>query len=256
VASTPRSFDTTRIGFGELIAGASALALLLFMTILPWFEIGGKDLSEEEEEEFEEVQDVLDFTFNAWEAFAFIDIILLLIVLATVAYVVARALDALPVLPVPPGLIVAGLGALAVLLILFRIIVTPNLEVEIAGETFKAKDEEDSEVNRKIFGLFFGLVSAAGIAVGGYLASQERGGVGPGRPGAPATAGAPGAVGPGPGPGAGAAPQAGAPAAQAGPAAGAQQAGGQPAADWYPDPKGEARLRYWDGTRWTDQTAD
>jgi len=23
-------------------------------------------------------------------------------------------------------------------------------------------------------------------------------------------------------------------------------------ADWYPDPKGEARLRYWDGTGWTD----
>jgi uncharacterized protein DUF2510 len=29
-----------------------------------------------------------------------------------------------------------------------------------------------------------------------------------------------------------------------------------PAADWYPDPKGEARLRYWDGTAWTDNTAD
>jgi hypothetical protein len=27
------------------------------------------------------------------------------------------------------------------------------------------------------------------------------------------------------------------------------------AADWYPDPLGNARLRYWDGTRWTDQTA-
>jgi hypothetical protein len=28
------------------------------------------------------------------------------------------------------------------------------------------------------------------------------------------------------------------------------------AADWYPDPRGEKRLRYWDGTRWTDHTAD
>jgi hypothetical protein len=27
------------------------------------------------------------------------------------------------------------------------------------------------------------------------------------------------------------------------------------AADWYPDPQGEARLRYWDGTRWTEHTA-
>jgi hypothetical protein len=26
-------------------------------------------------------------------------------------------------------------------------------------------------------------------------------------------------------------------------------------ADWYPDPHGEARLRYWDGARWTEHTA-
>jgi uncharacterized RDD family membrane protein YckC len=29
-----------------------------------------------------------------------------------------------------------------------------------------------------------------------------------------------------------------------------------PKADWYPDPKREKRLRYWDGSRWTEQTAD
>lgn len=27
-------------------------------------------------------------------------------------------------------------------------------------------------------------------------------------------------------------------------------------ADWYPDPSGEARLRYWDGVAWTDHTND
>lgn len=36
-----------------------------------------------------------------------------------------------------------------------------------------------------------------------------------------------------------------------------QAAAGGPgyAADWYPDPLGNARLRYWDGSRWTDQTS-
>jgi hypothetical protein len=29
----------------------------------------------------------------------------------------------------------------------------------------------------------------------------------------------------------------------------------QPPADWYPDPKGEARLRYWNGDSWTDHTS-
>jgi hypothetical protein len=25
---------------------------------------------------------------------------------------------------------------------------------------------------------------------------------------------------------------------------------------WHPDPQGQARLRYWDGARWTEHTAD
>jgi uncharacterized RDD family membrane protein YckC len=29
-----------------------------------------------------------------------------------------------------------------------------------------------------------------------------------------------------------------------------------PKADWYPDPRGEKRLRYWDGSSWTENTAD
>jgi uncharacterized RDD family membrane protein YckC len=29
-----------------------------------------------------------------------------------------------------------------------------------------------------------------------------------------------------------------------------------PPADWYPDPHGQKRLRYWDGENWTDHTAD
>jgi uncharacterized RDD family membrane protein YckC len=46
------------------------------------------------------------------------------------------------------------------------------------------------------------------------------------------------------------APPTGAPVPQPPPQAGAQQK-----ADWYPDPHGTARLRYWDGQRWTDHTS-
>jgi uncharacterized RDD family membrane protein YckC len=35
----------------------------------------------------------------------------------------------------------------------------------------------------------------------------------------------------------------------------AQQSGGGAKADWYPDPRGEARLRYWDGQSWTEHTS-
>jgi Protein of unknown function (DUF2510) len=44
----------------------------------------------------------------------------------------------------------------------------------------------------------------------------------------------------------------GLPPIQATPAA----ASSNPAADWYPDPSGEARLRYWDGLKWTEHTAN
>jgi uncharacterized RDD family membrane protein YckC len=46
-------------------------------------------------------------------------------------------------------------------------------------------------------------------------------------------------------------PPSGAPAAT--PPAPQQQSG--QAADWYPDPQGQARLRYWDGQRWTEHTS-
>jgi uncharacterized RDD family membrane protein YckC len=46
------------------------------------------------------------------------------------------------------------------------------------------------------------------------------------------------------------APPTGAPVPQPPPQAGQQQK-----ADWYPDPQGQARLRYWDGQRWTDHTS-
>ena len=38
--------------------------------------------------------------------------------------------------------------------------------------------------------------------------------------------------------------------------ASAQPAAAAAPADWYPDPRGEKRLRYWDGSQWTDHTAD
>ena len=45
------------------------------------------------------------------------------------------------------------------------------------------------------------------------------------------------------------------PAGQAGPPGPQSVQPGAHPPEWYPDPLGNARLRYWDGTRWTDQTA-
>jgi uncharacterized RDD family membrane protein YckC len=40
-----------------------------------------------------------------------------------------------------------------------------------------------------------------------------------------------------------------------GPPVAVPQGDGGQKADWYPDPQGQARLRYWDGQRWTDHTS-
>src|SRR5687768_16114650 len=102
--------DTSRLRFGDLIAGGSAVLLFLFM-FMRWFKV---------EEEGESVPDQFKdlATFNAWESFAFIDLLLFLICAVVIGIVVVRLLGVhLPPLPVPLGTIILALGALAVLLI-------------------------------------------------------------------------------------------------------------------------------------------
>jgi len=169
------SVDTSRISFGEMVAGVSAVALLIFM-FLPWYGVS---------------TDVPGFAAsvnaNAWEALSLIDILLFLVILVTLALVGARAMGNLPTnLPAPPGLMIAIAGAVALVLILFRIISIPGPDVDIQGVEF----------GRKI-GIFLGLIAAGGITFGGYTAMNERAGA-HGR--APAAGPGPGA-GPG-GPGA------------------------------------------------------
>jgi hypothetical protein len=145
--------DTSKIGFGEMVAGVSAVLLFIFM-FLPWFGV-----------EADTGNLRLSGDFTAWKSFSFIDILLFLVIVATIGLAVARAADAMPRdLPAPPGLIVAGAGALAVLLILFRLINPPD-GPEVIGASV--------DVTRKI-GIFLGLIAAAGITFGGYTSSNER----------------------------------------------------------------------------------
>ena len=143
--------DTSKISFGEMVAGASGLALFIVM-FFPWYGI---------KTEFEGLGDVEGVNGNAWESFSFIDIILFLVIVLAVGMAAARAAGAMPSgLPAPAGTIVAAAGALAVLLILFRLVSAPD-----PGDAV--------DLSRKI-GIFLGLIAAAGIAFGGYTASNER----------------------------------------------------------------------------------
>ncbi|MFL5891856.1 MAG: hypothetical protein ACJ75I_03865 [Solirubrobacterales bacterium] len=154
--------DFMYLSRGEKIAGIAGVALILVMFIFDWYavEVGGTAVPES--------------GVNAWGAYGFIDIVLFITALAAIGLVVLAASDSDVGLPVAGSAIVCALGILAVILILFRIIDKPGGDVEAIGVISGALGGPETSVVLKI-GVFLGLISAAGIAVGGYLGMQEEG---------------------------------------------------------------------------------
>jgi len=152
--------DANRLGRGEMIAAVSAIALLLIMFIFKWF---GVDFGEDE---FGLAAQTGDISVNAWQAFGFIDIILFITILVAIGVAVMSANAQSANLPVAGSALVAALGILCVLLILFRILDPPGAS--------DIPDGFDIGIARKI-GVFLGLIAAVGIAYGGYAGMKEEG---------------------------------------------------------------------------------
>ena len=187
--------NTEDVGRGPLIAAISAIALFIFM-FFAWYgvdSISASGFGFEQEitgDQLEQFGGGADTSANAWQAFSFIDILLLITILGVVGLAVARATGAAIDLPVPTGTLILGLGGLAFLLILFRLIFTPDAA---GGADLPAGVEVDVDVSRKI-GVFLGLLAGAGMAIGGWLARQEEEtglGTGDRFAGGPGTAGPP-----------------------------------------------------------------
>jgi hypothetical protein len=134
--------DINRLSQAEKIAGIAGIALLIIM-FLPWYGKGG-------------------FNVNAWESFSYTDLILFITGVSAIALALIAANDADVGLPVALSSVVAGLGALATLLVLFRIFNTPG--------------EGNVDVGRQI-GIFLGLIACGAITYAGYLGMQEEGNV-------------------------------------------------------------------------------
>lgn len=143
--------DTTKMGQGTLIAGASGAALFVIM-FFSWFGVdlgGAGGLAEAAG---------VDTTANAWQSFDLIDLVLLATVIVAVGGAVIAGSGARLDLPFPISTATAGLGALATILVLYRVLNPPG----------------EGGVDREI-GLFLGLIASAGVAYGGYTAMQEEG---------------------------------------------------------------------------------
>ncbi len=112
--------DVDRLTQGEKIAGVAAIVLFISM-FFAWF---GFDNPAAELENQLGVDVGGSFTFNAWESFDFIDLVLLVTVVAALGTVVAKASDAL--IDFPLNAVVAVLGGLSTLLVLYRVIDPPG----------------------------------------------------------------------------------------------------------------------------------
>ena len=162
--------DASRVRQGEMIAAAAAVALFIIM-FLAWFSVPGLDEETqaqaqdaiEQAEELgiavpEDASDAVDdaASISAFDAFDFIKIVMLLTIIAAIALAAMSAMGSSVNLPVAMSAIVAGLGILTTLLVLYRLI------------------DPVGGLDRS-YGLFLGLLAAAGIAYGGWRAMQEEG---------------------------------------------------------------------------------
>jgi hypothetical protein len=149
--------EVDKLNTGEKVSAVSAILLFIFM-FFDWFGVkvsGVPGFS----------GDISGSGGNAWDALDVIPIFLMLAIVVAIGVAVIRLTDADLEPPVSLNAIVAGLGGLAFLLILYRIISPPDFAsfggVSVEG-TLK-------------FGIFLGLLAAAGIAYGGYSAMREEG---------------------------------------------------------------------------------
>jgi flagellar biosynthesis protein FliQ len=120
-----------RLNSGERIAAGSALALFVCM-FFGWFNFG-----------FD--------TANAWEALHYIGPILTIAIASTLGVAVMKASER-SLGDIPDAMAIFVLGCLATVLVLFRLI------DPVSSSSAEA-------------GMFLGLLAAAGIGLGGYLAT-------------------------------------------------------------------------------------
>lgn len=152
--------EADKLSTGEKISAISAILLFFFM-FFDWF--GAK------------VSGVPGFSGNieggggggggsAWDTLDVIPVFLMLAIVLAIGVALVRLTDADLELSISLNAIVAAAGGLAVLLILYRIVDPPGFGLPgVAVDTTLR------------VGVFLGLISATGIAYGGYSAMREEG---------------------------------------------------------------------------------
>ena len=133
-------YEPPRLRRGEILAGASALALLVFLFALNWLTVSGRNR-------------------HGWEALPILRWLLVVTALTGLLLTLAQATRPGPGLPVALSTIVTVLGAVSTLLLIIRLLTTS------AG---------------LCAGAFLGLLAVIGILVGGFDSFRREQGWTPG----------------------------------------------------------------------------
>jgi hypothetical protein len=142
--------ELSRLRQGELIAALGGVGLLIVM-FLDWYGAGGPATFQGQDIE-------ISLGLNAWEAFSVTDLILALTAVSAIGLAVITASHRSPALPVAASVITASLGAIATLLVFYRILNQPG-----ANEFFEVK-----------VGAFLGFVCVLAVAAGGWLSMRDE----------------------------------------------------------------------------------
>jgi hypothetical protein len=153
------SFDISRLRRADWIVGGGAVALFIFMFFFKWYgvsvsgtlPVGGVSTGS---------------SSTGWDTFTNSRWIWLITIIVGLGSVVLLAGQRKLESPVQPSVIVAGFGAVATALIIYRIVHHPSASTSIG--TFHAS------AGIKI-GIWLGLIAAAAITYGGYLQMQGEG---------------------------------------------------------------------------------
>ena len=126
------SFDPSRLRRGEVLAGAGAVLLLVFMLAGKWSD-----------------------SHSGWEVLPTLRWLLVVTIAAAFALLLVQATRRAPAIPVTMSLFVTVLGLIIVLALVYRVLINPPAHQHLAA--------------------YLGLISALGLAYGGFLSLREEG---------------------------------------------------------------------------------
>lgn len=137
---------------GELLSAASALALLALMFLTKWYGVAGvPDPSA--------ARPAISTAVNAWDGLTTVRWVMLLTICAALGSVILHASQRSHGTKTDTSAVLAGLGALIAVLLLYRVLID-------LPEATKIIDQK--------LGAFLGLMCALGIALGGFQSVGEQ----------------------------------------------------------------------------------